>query len=171
MSGPTGLIFAMRSRYGNILEPKHSTTKQICLLRYGWKLNNTSGFGNIRWFCTTNQTELTHLFWTQLHSLLLTTTLVRVWRLMLLELWYKGFQPDGILNREGHSYCRSRALKLSTTRACSGLKAIHGLNAEAELLISFYWDPCGNQQRSYRTIYKTAEQVLFLTLLLLVYSI
>ena len=53
---------------------------------------------------------LTHLFLTQLHLLLLlTTTLVRVWRQAKLKSLgtsgSAGLQPDGILNRESHCNC------------------------------------------------------------------
>jgi hypothetical protein len=69
-------------------------------------------------------------------------------------------QRDGILNREGHRYCKSRALKAEySLELAQDLKAIHGLNAEAEFANILSTEILAEINREViRTIYKVAEK-------------
>ena len=92
------------------------------------------------------------------------TPLVRAWQLAMLKLWteltFGCLQRDGIQIEKVTVTAKSRALKAEyTLELAQDLKAIHGLNAEAELANILSTEILAEINREViRTIYKVAEQ-------------
>ena len=167
MSGPTGLIFAMRSRYQTRLEPKRSMMKLI--LHSPVRTSDaTKNGGSDRWYCvgmgTTAQPVLTPAVLNPVGSALQPpTTLVRVCQLPMLkhsEIRLNAFNQMAFSIEKVTVTAKSRALKAEySLELAQDLKAIHGLNAEAELANILSTEILAEINREViRTIYKVAEQ-------------
>ena len=167
MSGPTGLIFAMRSRY-----EKQTGTEAFyneadtAFSGMNASYNNTSGFGNTSvGFGTTNQTGTNPSVLNPTSSA--TSTDYNVGQGMeTSEAEALGTSGSAAFNQMAFSIekvtvtARSRALKAEySLELAQDLKAIHGLNAEAELANILSTEILAEINREViRTIYKTAEQ-------------
>ena len=167
MSGPTGLIFAMRSRY-----EKQTGTEAFyneadtAFSGMNASYNNTSGFGNTSvGFGTTNQTGTNPSVLNPTSSA--TSTDYNVGQGMeTSEAESLGTSGSQAFNQMAFSIekvtvtARSRALKAEySLELAQDLKAIHGLNAEAELANILSTEILAEINREViRTIYKTAEQ-------------
>jgi len=167
MSGPTGLIFAMRSRYekqaGDEAFYKEANS---AFSGMGASFNNTSGFGNTAvGFGTTNQTGTNPSVLNPTSSA--TSTNYNTGQGMeTSEAESLGTSGSQAFNQMAFSIekvtvtARSRALKAEySLELAQDLKAIHGLNAEAELANILSTEILAEINREViRTIYKTAEQ-------------
>ena len=167
MSGPTGLIFAMRSRYekqaGDEAFYKEANS---AFSGMGASFNNTSGFGNTAvGFGTTNQTGTNPSVLNPTASA--TSTNYNTGQGMeTSEAESLGTSGSQAFNQMAFSIekvtvtARSRALKAEySLELAQDLKAIHGLNAEAELANILSTEILAEINREViRTIYKTAEQ-------------
>ena len=167
MSGPTGLIFAMRSRYekqtGDEAFYKEANT---AFSGMNADYDNTSGFGNTSvGFGTTNQTGTNPSVLNPTSSA--TSTDYNVGQGMeTSEAEALGTSGSAAFNQMAFSIekvtvtARSRALKAEySLELAQDLKAIHGLNAEAELANILSTEILAEINREViRTIYKTAEQ-------------
>jgi len=167
MSGPTGLIFAMRSRY-----EKQTGTEAFyneadtAFSGMNADYDNTSGFGNTSvGFGTTNQTGTNPSVLNPTSSA--TSTDYNVGQGMETDAAEKlGGTDEQQFNQMAFSIekvtvtARSRALKAEySLELAQDLKAIHGLNAEAELANILSTEILAEINREViRTIYKTAEQ-------------
>ena len=167
MSGPTGLIFAMRSRY-----EKQTGTEAFyneadtAFSGMNASYNNTSGFGNTSvGFGTTNQTGTNPSVLNPTSSA--TSTDYNVGQGMeTSEAEALGTSGSAAFNQMAFSIekvtvtARSRALKAEySLELAQDLKAIHGLNAEAELANILSTEILAEINREViRTIYKVAEQ-------------
>ena len=167
MSGPTGLIFAMRSRY-----EKQTGTEAFyneadtAFSGMNASYNNTSGFGNTSvGFGTTNQTGTNPSVLNPTSSA--TSTDYNTGQGMATsEAEALGTSGSAAFNQMAFSIekvtvtARSRALKAEySLELAQDLKAIHGLNAEAELANILSTEILAEINREViRTIYKTAEQ-------------
>jgi len=167
MSGPTGLIFAMRSRY-----EKQTGTEAFyneadtAFSGMNADYDNTSGFGNTSvGFGTTNQTGTNPSVLNPTSSA--TSTDYNVGQGMeTSEAEALGTSGSAAFNQMAFSIekvtvtARSRALKAEySLELAQDLKAIHGLNAEAELANILSTEILAEINREViRTIYKTAEQ-------------
>ena len=167
MSGPTGLIFAMRSRYekqtGDEAFYKEADT---AFSGMNASYNNTSGFGNTSvGFGTTNQTGTNPSVLNPTTSA--TSTDYNVGQGMeTSEAEALGTSGSAAFNQMAFSIekvtvtARSRALKAEySLELAQDLKAIHGLNAEAELANILSTEILAEINREViRSIYKVAEQ-------------
>jgi len=167
MSGPTGLIFAMRSRY-----EKQTGTEAFyneadtAFSGMNASYNNTSGFGNTSvGFGTTNQTGTNPSVLNPTSSA--TSTDYNVGQGMeTSEAEALGTSGSAAFNQMAFSIekvtvtARSRALKAEySLELAQDLKAIHGLNAEAELANILSTEILAEINREViRSIYKVAEQ-------------
>jgi len=167
MSGPTGLIFAMRSRY-----EKQTGTEAFyneadtAFSGMNASYNNTSGFGNTSvGFGTTNQTGTNPSVLNPTTSA--TSTDYNVGQGMeTSEAEALGTSGSAAFNQMAFSIekvtvtARSRALKAEySLELAQDLKAIHGLNAEAELANILSTEILAEINREViRSIYKVAEQ-------------
>jgi len=167
MSGPTGLIFAMRSRY-----EKQTGTEAFyneadtAFSGMNASFNNTSGFGNTSvGFGTTQQTGTNPSVLNPTSSA--TSTDYNTGQGMeTSEAEALGTSGSAAFNQMAFSIekvtvtARSRALKAEySLELAQDLKAIHGLNAEAELANILSTEILAEINREViRTIYKTAEQ-------------
>jgi len=171
MSGPTGLIFAMRSQYvgtGNDTGRTEAFYNEAdsAFSGMGASFNNTSGFGNTSvGFGTTNQIGTNPSVLNPTSSA--TSTDYNVGQGMDTESAEKlGGTDEQQFNQMAFSIekvtvtARSRALKAEySLELAQDLKAIHGLNAEAELANILSTEILAEINREViRTIYKTAEQ-------------
>ena len=167
MSGPTGLIFAMRSRY-----EKQTGTEAFyneadtAFSGMNASYNNTSGFGNTSvGFGTTNQTGTNPSVLNPTTSA--TSTDYNVGQGMeTSQAEALGTSGSAAFNQMAFSIekvtvtARSRALKAEySLELAQDLKAIHGLNAEAELANILSTEILAEINREViRSIYKVAEQ-------------
>ena len=167
MSGPTGLIFAMRSRY-----EKQTGTEAFyneadtAFSGMNASYNNSSGFGNTSvGFGTTNQTGTNPSVLNPTSSA--TSTDYNVGQGMeTSEAEALGTSGSAAFNQMAFSIekvtvtARSRALKAEySLELAQDLKAIHGLNAEAELANILSTEILAEINREViRSIYKVAEQ-------------
>ena len=139
MSGPTGLIFAMRSRYTNQMELKHSSTKQILHSLDRMMDNNTTGdFWCCFWYGYYHKQETTPVLNPTGSADQLAYNVGQGMRTDAEEpqaMQQVSVQRDGIqLSRKFLVTAKSRALKAEySLELAQDIKAIHGLNAEAEL--------------------------------------
>ena len=171
MSGPTGLIFAMRSQYvgtGNDTGRTEAFYNEAnsAFSGMGASFNNTSGFGNTSvGFGTTNQIGTNPSVLNPTSSA--TSTDYNVGQGMETDAAEKlGGTDEQQFNQMAFSIekvtvtARSRALKAEySLELAQDLKAIHGLNAEAELANILSTEILAEINREViRTIYKTAEQ-------------
>ena len=171
MSGPTGLIFAMRSQYvgtGNDTGRTEAFYNEAdsAFSGMGASFNNTSGFGNTSvGFGTTNQIGTNPSVLNPTSSA--TSTDYNVGQGMeTSEAEALGTSGSAAFNQMAFSIekvtvtARSRALKAEySLELAQDLKAIHGLNAEAELANILSTEILAEINREViRTIYKTAEQ-------------
>ena len=171
MSGPTGLIFAMRSQYvgtGNDTGRTEAFYNEAdsAFSGMGASFNNTSGFGNTSvGFGTTNQIGTNPSVLNPTSSA--TSTDYNVGQGMETDLLKSlVVQMSRQFNQMAFSIekvtvtARSRALKAEySLELAQDLKAIHGLNAEAELANILSTEILAEINREViRTIYKTAEQ-------------
>ena len=171
MSGPTGLIFAMRSQYvgtGNDTGRTEAFYNEAdsAFSGMGASFNNTSGFGNTSvGFGTTNQIGTNPSVLNPTSSA--TSTDYNVGQGMETDQAEKlGGTDEQQFNQMAFSIekvtvtARSRALKAEySLELAQDLKAIHGLNAEAELANILSTEILAEINREViRTIYKTAEQ-------------
>ena len=167
MSGPTGLIFAMRSRY-----EKQTGTEAFyneadtAFSGMNASYNNTSGFGNTSvGFGTTNQTGTNPSVLNPTTSATSTDYNVGV-GMETSEAEALGTSGSAAFNQMAFSIekvtvtARSRALKAEySLELAQDLKAIHGLNAEAELANILSTEILAEINREViRSIYKVAEQ-------------
>jgi len=166
MSGPTGLIFAMRSRY-----EKQTGTEAFyneadtAFSGMNADYDNTSGFGNTSvGFGTTNQTGTNPSVLNPTSSA--TSTDYNVGQGMeTSEAEALGTSGSAAFNQMAFSIekvtvtARSRALKAEySLELAQDLKAIHGLNAEAELANILSTEILAEINREViRTIYNVAE--------------
>jgi hypothetical protein len=167
MSGPTGLIFAMRSRYekqtGDEAFYKEADT---AFSGMNASYDNTSGFGNTSvGFGTTNQTGTNPSVLNPTASA--TSTDYNVGQGMeTAQAEALGTSGSPAFNQMAFSIekvtvtARSRALKAEySLELAQDLKAIHGLNAEAELANILSTEILAEINREViRSIYKVAEQ-------------
>jgi hypothetical protein len=167
MSGPTGLIFAMRSRYekqtGDEAFYKEADT---AFSGMNASYDNTSGFGNTSvGFGTTNQTGTNPSVLNPTASA--TSTDYNVGQGMeTSQAEALGTSGSPAFNQMAFSIekvtvtARSRALKAEySLELAQDLKAIHGLNAEAELANILSTEILAEINREViRSIYKVAEQ-------------
>ena len=171
MSGPTGLIFAMRSQYvgtGNDTGRTEAFYNEAdsAFSGMGASFNNTSGFGNTSvGFGTTNQIGTNPSVLNPTSSA--TSTDYNVGQGMETDAAEKlGGTDEQQFNQMAFSIekvtvtARSRALKAEySLELAQDLKAIHGLNAEAELANILSTEILAEINREViRTIYKSAEQ-------------
>ena len=171
MSGPTGLIFAMRSQYvgtGNDTGRTEAFYNEAnsAFSGMGASFNNTSGFGNTSvGFGTTNQIGTNPSVLNPTSSA--TSTDYNTGQGMETDQAEKlGGTDEQQFNQMAFSIekvtvtARSRALKAEySLELAQDLKAIHGLNAEAELANILSTEILAEINREViRTIYKTAEQ-------------
>ena len=171
MSGPTGLIFAMRSQYvgtGNDTGRTEAFYNEAdsAFSGMGASFNNTSGFGNTSvGFGTTNQIGTNPSVLNPTSSA--TSTDYNTGQGMETDAAEKlGGTDEQQFNQMAFSIekvtvtARSRALKAEySLELAQDLKAIHGLNAEAELANILSTEILAEINREViRTIYKTAEQ-------------
>ena len=167
MSGPTGLIFAMRSRYEKQAgEEAFYNEANTAFSGMGASFNNTSGFGNTSvGFGTTNQIGTNPSVLNPTSSA--TSTDYNTGQGMETDQAEKlGGTDEQAFNQMAFSIekvtvtARSRALKAEySLELAQDLKAIHGLNAEAELANILSTEILAEINREViRTIYKTAEQ-------------
>ena len=171
MSGPTGLIFAMRSQYvgtGNDTGRTEAFYNEAdsAFSGMGASFNNTSGFGNTSvGFGTTNQIGTNPSVLNPTSSA--TSTDYNTGQGMETDQAEKlGGTDEQAFNQMAFSIekvtvtARSRALKAEySLELAQDLKAIHGLNAEAELANILSTEILAEINREViRTIYKTAEQ-------------
>jgi len=171
MSGPTGLIFAMRSQYvgtGNDTGRTEAFYNEAdsAFSGMGASFNNTSGLGNTAvGFGTTNQIGTNPSVLNPTASA--TATDYNVGQGMETDAAEKlGGTDEQQFNQMAFSIekvtvtARSRALKAEySLELAQDLKAIHGLNAEAELANILSTEILAEINREViRTIYKTAEQ-------------
>jgi hypothetical protein len=167
MSGPTGLIFAMRSKY-NVQAGPEAFYKEADSAFSGMdaSLSNTSGFGNTSvGFGTTGQVGTNPSVLNPTSSA--TSTDYNVGQGMETGTAESlGTSGSAAFNQMAFSIekvtvtARSRALKAEySLELAQDLKAIHGLNAEAELANILSTEILAEINREViRTIYKTAEQ-------------
>ena len=167
MSGPTGLIFAMRSKY-NVQAGPEAFYKEADSAFSGMNadLDNTSGFGNTSvGFGTTGQVGTNPSVLNPTASA--TSTDYNVGQGMETGAAEAlGTSGSPAFNQMAFSIekvtvtARSRALKAEySLELAQDLKAIHGLNAEAELANILSTEILAEINREViRTIYKTAEQ-------------
>ena len=172
MSGPTGLIFAMRSKYTDQSGgTRHSSTKQIPHSLVRMQVQPLPVACRL----------MLQLVWVQLHKQVanpgvLNPTLVlqvrdgyNVGQGMRTDKSEGSGTGDDAFNQMAFSIekvtvtAKSRALKAEySLELAQDLKAIHGLNAEAELANILSTEILAEINREViRTIYKTAEQVLY----------
>ena len=171
MSGPTGLIFAMRSQYvgtGNDTGRTEAFYNEAdsAFSGMGASFNNTSGFGNTSvGFGTTNQIGTNPSVLNPTSSA--TSTDYNVGQGMeTSEAEALGTSGSAAFNQMAFSIekvtvtARSRALKAEySLELAQDLKAIHGLNAEAELANILSTEILAEINREViRSIYKVAEQ-------------
>ena len=171
MSGPTGLIFAMRSQYvgtGNDTGRTEAFYNEAdsAFSGMGASFNNTSGLGNTAvGFGTTNQIGTNPSVLNPTANA--TATNYNVGQGMETDAAEKlGGTDEQQFNQMAFSIekvtvtARSRALKAEySLELAQDLKAIHGLNAEAELANILSTEILAEINREViRTIYKTAEQ-------------
>ena len=171
MSGPTGLIFAMRSQYvgtGNDTGRTEAFYNEAdsAFSGMGASFNNTSGLGNTAvGFGTTNQIGTNPSVLNPTATA--TATNYNVGQGMETDQAEKlGGTDEQQFNQMAFSIekvtvtARSRALKAEySLELAQDLKAIHGLNAEAELANILSTEILAEINREViRTIYKTAEQ-------------
>ena len=167
MSGPTGLIFAMRSRYEKQLGTEAFYNEaDTAFSGMNADYDNTSGFGNTSvGFGTTNQTGTNPSVLNPTATA--TSTDYNVGQGMeTSEAEALGTSGSAAFNQMAFSIekvtvtARSRALKAEySLELAQDLKAIHGLNAEAELANILSTEILAEINREViRTIYKTAEQ-------------
>ena len=167
MSGPTGLIFAMRSRYEKQLGTEAFYNEaDTAFSGMNADYDNTSGFGNTSvGFGTTNQTGTNPSVLNPTATA--TSTDYNVGQGMeTSEAEALGTTNEQQFNQMAFSIekvtvtARSRALKAEySLELAQDLKAIHGLNAEAELANILSTEILAEINREViRTIYKTAEQ-------------
>jgi hypothetical protein len=171
MSGPTGLIFAMRSQYVGTGDDTGRTEAfyneaDSAFSGMGASFNNTAGFGNTAvGFGTTNQIGTNPSVLNPTASA--TSTDYNVGQGMDTDSAEKlGGTDEQQFNQMAFSIekvtvtARSRALKAEySLELAQDLKAIHGLNAEAELANILSTEILAEINREViRTIYKTAEQ-------------
>jgi len=171
MSGPTGLIFAMRSQYvgtGNDTGRTEAFYNEAdsAFSGMGASFNNTSGFGNTSvGFGTTNQIGTNPSVLNPTSSA--TSTDYNTGQGMETDAAEKlGGTDEQQFNQMAFSIekvtvtAKSRALKAEySLELAQDLKAIHGLNAEAELANILSTEILAEINREViRTIYKVAEQ-------------
>ena len=171
MSGPTGLIFAMRSQYVGTMNDTGRTEAfyneaDSAFSGMGASFNNTSGLGNTAvGFGTTNQIGTNPSVLNPTANA--TATNYNVGQGMETDAAEKlGGTDEQQFNQMAFSIekvtvtARSRALKAEySLELAQDLKAIHGLNAEAELANILSTEILAEINREViRTIYKTAEQ-------------
>ena len=171
MSGPTGLIFAMRSQYvgtGNDTGRTEAFYNEAdsAFSGMGASFNNTSGLGNTAvGFGTTNQIGTNPSVLNPTATA--TATNYNVGQGMETDQAEKlGGTDEQQFNQMAFSIekvtvtARSRALKAEySLELAQDLKAIHGLNAEAELANILSTEILAEINREViRTIYKSAEQ-------------
>jgi hypothetical protein len=167
MSGPTGLIFAMRSRYEKQAgDEAFYNEANSAFSGMNASYDNTSGFGNTSvGFGTTNQTGTNPSVLNPTATA--TSTDYNVGQGMeTSEAEALGTSGSAAFNQMAFSIekvtvtARSRALKAEySLELAQDLKAIHGLNAEAELANILSTEILAEINREViRTIYKTAEQ-------------
>ena len=171
MSGPTGLIFAMRSQYvgtGNDTGRTEAFYNEAdsAFSGMGASFNNTSGFGNTSvGFGTTNQTGTNPSVLNPTSSA--TSTDYNVGQGMeTSEAESLGTSGSQAFNQMAFSIekvtvtARSRALKAEySLELAQDLKAIHGLNAEAELANILSTEILAEINREViRTLYKVSER-------------
>ena len=167
MSGPTGLIFAMRSRYEKQLGTEAFYNEaDTAFSGMNADYDNTSGSGNTSvGFGTTNQTGTNPSVLNPTATA--TSTDYNVGQGMeTSEAEALGTSGSAAFNQMAFSIekvtvtARSRALKAEySLELAQDLKAIHGLNAEAELANILSTEILAEINREViRTIYKTAEQ-------------
>jgi len=167
MSGPTGLIFAMRSKY-NVQAGPEAFYKEADSAFSGMNadLDNTSGFGNTSvGFGTTGQVGTNPSVLNPTASA--TSTDYNVGQGMETSAAEAlGTSGSPAFNQMAFSIekvtvtARSRALKAEySLELAQDLKAIHGLNAEAELANILSTEILAEINREViRSIYKVAEQ-------------
>ena len=167
MSGPTGLIFAMRSKY-NVQAGPEAFYKEADSAFSGMNadLDNTAGFGNTSvGFGTTGQVGTNPSVLNPTSSA--TSTDYNVGQGMeTSEAEALGTSGSAAFNQMAFSIekvtvtARSRALKAEySLELAQDLKAIHGLNAEAELANILSTEILAEINREViRSIYKVAEQ-------------
>jgi len=173
MSGPTGLIFAMRSRYQQATSAQYGGSNNEALFNeantafsgMGASFNNT-GFSNSSvGLGTTNQAGTNPSVLNPTSSA--TSTDYSVGQGMeTADAEKLGTTDEQAFNQMAFSIekvtvtARSRALKAEySLELAQDLKAIHGLNAEAELANILSTEILAEINREViRTIYKTAEQ-------------
>ena len=167
MSGPTGLIFAMRSKY-NVQAGPEAFYKEADTAFSGMdaSLSNTSGFGNTSvGFGTTGQVGTNPSVLNPTTSA--TSTDYNVGQGMETSTAESlGTSGSAAFNQMAFSIekvtvtARSRALKAEySLELAQDLKAIHGLNAEAELANILSTEILAEINREViRSIYKVAEQ-------------
>ena len=167
MSGPTGLIFAMRSKY-NVQAGPEAFYKEADSAFSGMNadLDNTAGFGNTSvGFGTTGQVGTNPSVLNPTSSA--TSTDYNVGQGMKTSAAEAlGTSGSPAFNQMAFSIekvtvtARSRALKAEySLELAQDLKAIHGLNAEAELANILSTEILAEINREViRSIYKVAEQ-------------
>jgi len=174
MSGPTGLIFAMRSQYvdqggqGSGRTEAFYKEANSAFSGMGASFTNTAGFSNTSvGFGTTNQETSSSNPSVLNPTATATSTDYNVGQGMDTESAEKlGGTDEQQFNQMAFSIekvtvtARSRALKAEySLELAQDLKAIHGLNAEAELANILSTEILAEINREViRTIYKTAEQ-------------